>query len=257
MPRGEAIDEAVRAHSPDPVVPDFPVLARTNRVGRRCEVVKIVTVPADGSQEKTPVYSRDAHGILASATMSNPYQSPTHAAPQGRKEPGPLPPPQEPGLAGHIRAVAVLMLLQGFFEVAFGAILTVMAFVFPAGMAAMAADPQVQAEGGPDPQVAARMIMTIYLVMGLAGMIPGLVHLAAGFRNVQYRGRTFGIAALALGLGTMPIFICLPTAVILGVYGLVVYLQPSSVKAFEMGEQGYSAEAIYATFFAGKDARAS
>jgi hypothetical protein len=159
-------------------------------------------------------------------------------------------------LAGHIRVVAVLMMVQGFFEVVVGGVITVMAFVFPAGIAAMmAADPQVQAEGGPDPQAAARMMMVIYLVMGLAGVIPGLVHLAAGFRNVQYRGRTLGMAALGLGgLGTTPIVVCLPTAVILGVYGIVVYVQPSSVKAFEMGEQGYSAEAIYATFFAGKDA---
>jgi hypothetical protein len=188
--------------------------------------------------------------------MSNPYESPTRDRPEGRKEPGPLPPPQEPGLAGHIRTIAVLMMIQGFFEVAFGGVLTVMAFVFPAGLAAMmAADPQAQAEGGPDPQSAARMMMVIYLAMGLAGVIPGLLHLVAGLRNVQYRGRNLGVAALSLGLATFPICICLPTALVLGVYGLVVYLQPSSVEAFEMGEQGYSAEAIYATFFAGKDAR--
>jgi hypothetical protein len=182
--------------------------------------------------------------------MSNPYAAPSSEKPR-RREPGPLPPPQEPGLAGQIRVVAVLMMVQGFFEVAFGAVLSVMAFVFPAALAAMvAADPQAQQEGGPSPEVAARMMMVIYLVMGLAGVVPGIVHLAAGFRNVQYRGRTFGMTALCLGLGTLPIFICLPTALLLAAYGMVVYLQPSSAKAFEMGDQGYSAEAIYATFFA-------
>jgi hypothetical protein len=187
--------------------------------------------------------------------MSNPYESPTRGAPEGRKEPGPLPPPQDPGLAGHIRIVAVLMMVQGFFEAAFGGILIVMAFVFPSGMAAMiAADPQAQAEGT-DPQAAARMMMAIYLIMGLAGVLPGLLHLAAGFRNVQYRSRVLGIAALSLGLGTIPILVCLPTAAILGAYGLVVYLHESSVRVFQMGEQGYSPEAIYATFFAGKETR--
>jgi hypothetical protein len=186
--------------------------------------------------------------------MSNPYESPTRVAPEASKEPGPLPPPQAPGLAGHIRIVAVLMMIQGFFEAAFGGIIIVMAFVFPAGMAAMiAADPQAQASGA-DPQVAARMMMTIYLIMGLGGVLPGLLHLAAGFRNVQYRGRALGIAALSFGLGTIPICICLPTALMLGAYGLVVYLHESSVRVFEMGEQGYSPEAIYATFFAGKEA---
>jgi hypothetical protein len=188
--------------------------------------------------------------------MNNPYESPTRQAPEGHKEPGPLPPPHDPGLAGHIRVVAVLMMVQGFFELVFGGIITVMAFVFPAGIAAMmAADPEIQTEGGPDPETAAQVMMVVYLIMGLAGVIPGLLHLAAGFRNVQYRGRTLGMAALAVGLGTTPLVICLPTAVILGMYGIVVYLHPSSVKAFEMGDQGYSAEAIYATFFAGKDAR--
>jgi hypothetical protein len=186
--------------------------------------------------------------------MSNPYESPTGAAPEGRKEPGPLPPPEPPGMAGHIRVAAVLMMIQGFFEVAFGGLLTVMAFVFPAGFAAMiAADPQAPADG-PDPQVAAKMLMSMYLIMGLAGVIPGIAHLIAGFRNVHYRGRTIGLAALGLGLGTLPLFVCLPTALILAIYGLVVYLDPSSTKAFEMGERGYSPEAIYETFFAGKDA---
>jgi hypothetical protein len=184
--------------------------------------------------------------------MSNPYAAPSNEK-SPRREPGPLPKPHEPGLAGQIRVVAVVMMVQGFFELAFGAILAIMAFVFPAALAAMmAADPQVQQDGGPDPETAARMMMIIYLVMGLGGVIPGILHLAAGFRNLQYRGRTFGIAAMCLGLGTLPIFICLPTALILAVYGMIIYFHPSSVKAFEMGDQGYSAEAIYATFFAGR-----
>jgi hypothetical protein len=184
----------------------------------------------------------------------NPYESPIRAAPTGRKEPGPLPPPQEPGLAGHIRVVAVLMMVQGFFELSFGAMLTVMAFVFPSMMGAMmAADPEMQ-QGGPDAATAARMMMVIYLVMGLAGVIPGVVHLAAGVRNVAYKGRTLGIVAFCLGLATLPIMICLPTALILGVYGLVVYLNPAATQAFEMGQRGYSPEAIYATFFAGRAA---
>ncbi|MBW3600755.1 MAG: hypothetical protein KY475_26255 [Planctomycetes bacterium] len=189
--------------------------------------------------------------------MTNPYESPTAAAPTGRKEPGPLPPPQAPGLAGHIRVVAVLMMVQGFFEVAFGALFTIMAFVFPSMMAAMmAADPQMQEEGAPDAATAAWMMLVIYLVMGLAGVIPGVVHLTAGVRNVAYKGRTLGIVALFLGLVSLPIMICLPTALILAVYGSVVYFNTAAISAFRMGQQGYSAEAIYATFFAGRASQA-
>ncbi len=184
--------------------------------------------------------------------MSNPYTAPTHHATRS-DEPGPLPPPQAPGLAGHIRVVAVLMMVQGFFELGFGGVLTIMAFVFPSAMAAMmAADPQMQQEGAPDPEVAARMMLVIYLVMGLAGVIPGLVHVAVGFRNLFYRGRTLGLVAFCLGLATFPLFLCLPTALLLAGYGFVVYLNPASTKAFALGDEGYSAEAIYLTFFAGR-----
>lgn len=189
--------------------------------------------------------------------MSNPYTSPNHFATRS-DEPGPLPPPHDPGLAGHIRVVAVLMMVQGFFELAFGGVLAVMAFVFPAAWAAMmAADPQLQQEGAPDPEVAARMMLVLYLVMGLAGVVPGLVHLVAGGRNLFYRGRTLGIVALCMGVATFPLLLCLPTALLLAVYGLVVYLNTSSAKAFAMGEAGYSAEAVYLTFFAGRTQRSS
>jgi hypothetical protein len=185
--------------------------------------------------------------------MSNPYESPTMQQLVSGNEPGPLPPPSEPGLAGHIRIVAVLMMVQGFFEVVFGGMLTIMAFVFPTFLAAvMAADPQVQKEGAPDPEAAAQMMMVVYLVMGLAGVVPGLLHIAAGLRNLLYKGRTFGMIALGVGLATVPTFLCLPTAILVGIYGLLVYLNTSSVKAFHMGEEGYSGEAIYATFFAGR-----
>lgn len=188
--------------------------------------------------------------------MSNPYESPLQLAPASHKEPGPLPPPQEPGLAGHIRVVAVLMMVQGFFEVAFGAMMTIMAFVFPRMLGAMvAADAELQAEGGPDPESAASIMMVIYLVMGLAGVIPGLAHLVAGFRNVLYKGRKLGLIALGAGLVTLPMMICFPTALILAIYGMIVYFNPGAFAAFQMGEQGYSGEAIYATFFAGRAAK--
>ncbi len=182
--------------------------------------------------------------------MSNPYEAPTTSTPR-RKEPGPLPPPQAPGLAGHIRIVAVLMIIQGFLELAIGGMLTIMAFVFPSVLAAaIAADPQVQKQGAPNAEEAAWVVMIVYLVMGLGGVIPGLLHVAAGFRNAFYKARTLGLAALSFGLATLPLVVCLPTALILAIYGIVVYLNPASVKAFEMGEDGYSGEAIYVTFFA-------
>ena len=48
----------------------------------------------------------------------------------------------------------------------------------------------------------------------------------------------------ALSILTIAGCYCLPTAIGLFIYGLIVLLNPSVKRAFEMGEQGYSANKI-------------
>ena len=72
----------------------------------------------------------------------------------------------------------------------------------------------------------------------------GGLNIAAGIKNLKYRSRTLGIAALCLGI--VPVFTCYcaPTAIGILIYGLIIYLNRDVSRAFEMGEQGISPEQI-------------
>ena len=88
------------------------------------------------------------------------------------------------------------------------------------------------------------MMLAIYGSMGLVSLVIGVLGIWAGIRMMRFRGRTFGIVALSSGLLSLAGCYCLPTAIGLFVYGLIVLLNPSVKHAFEMGEQGHSANEI-------------
>jgi len=83
-----------------------------------------------------------------------------------------------------------------------------------------------------------------YLLMGGALVAAGGLNIVAGVKNLKYRSRTLGIAALAIGgLGMFTCY-CAPTAIGLLIYGLIIYLNEDVRRAFEMGEQGASPDQI-------------
>jgi hypothetical protein len=127
---------------------------------------------------------------------------------------------RQPGLACHVRIVAVLMIIQGVLEciVALG-IASAMSF-FP---------------------VTPRSIANVCVACMVS-----CVHITAGVRNYRFRGKVLGIAALACWQITS--VFCFPTAFILAVYGVVVYLNKSASTAFRLGEAGHSADQILAVF---------
>ncbi len=102
--------------------------------------------------------------------------------------------------------------------------------------------------GGPAPdfpQEMAWLLFAIYLGMGVLTLLVGVIRIIAGARNLRYRGRTFGIVALFLGV--VPFFncYCAPTSLGLMIYGLIVYLSHESAQAFELREQGKTPEEIW------------
>jgi len=177
--------------------------------------------------------------------MENPYQSPEEPC----TPPGGLPPMEPdrrpPGLVGHVRVVAILMLVQGALEVfaAFG--LGVMAIVMPR---MMEADFQHAANAPQLPPNFFWIFTVEFGVMAAAALIAAMLHIAAGLRNYRFRGRVLGIVALAGGLLTFFTCYCLPTAICLSIYGLIVYLNRSVSDAFCMGESGCSSSEILTTF---------
>ena len=84
--------------------------------------------------------------------------------------------------------------------------------------------------------------------MAAAALAASLLHLMAGFHNYRFRGRTLGIVALAGGMLTVATCYCLPTAVVLCVYGLIVYLNREASEAFYLGEEGRTPQEIFAAF---------
>jgi hypothetical protein len=138
------------------------------------------------------------------------------------------------GLVGHVRIVAILLIVQGVFEMLFAlfgicfALLTL--FV-----------PQ-------EDFVNMRPLGIALGVISVAALVCGGLRLAAGIANLRFRRRLLGITALGAGMLTMLTGYCAPTAIALAVYGLIVYLNDSVVAAFEMGDAGRTTTEISAAF---------
>ena len=180
--------------------------------------------------------------------MENPYQSPEEPhAPLDVLSPMPLE-RRPPGLVHHVRVVAILMIIQGIFELLMGAGVGVMAMVLPRMMEA----DMRRAPTPPDmPDMPANFFWIITVVYGAVAAVTlaaGLLHVVAGLQSYRFRGRVLGFVALAGGILTFFNCYCLPTAIGLGVYGLIVYLNGEVSDAFCMGESGCSPDEILATF---------
>jgi len=178
--------------------------------------------------------------------MENPYQSPQEPLESldASSSAGPFY-PREPGFVRHVRVVAILMLVQGVAELLAGIGLGAFAVAMPQIIL------QTQKDMPQPPDMPQQMFWILTLTYGgmaAAGIVAAVLHLAAGLRNYQFRGRTFGIVALAGGMVSAFTCYCLPTAIGFGIYGLIVYLNSSATEAFRMGDSGRSATEILAAF---------
>jgi hypothetical protein len=177
--------------------------------------------------------------------MENPYQSPeepcgpfAEAVPEGSF-------PRPGGLVRHVRVVAILMIVQGALELGMAILLGVLAVVVPqVAMQAAASHPQDSLP----PETFLQIMTFTYGGMAAATGVAALLHIIAGVRNYRFRGKVFGIVAMACGVLSALSCYCLPTAVGLGVYGLIVYLNEGTAEAFRVGESGVAARQILDAF---------
>src|SRR5262249_5688450 len=86
----------------------------------------------------------------------------------------------------------------------------------------------------------------IYVILGLATLAAGVLKIVAGVMNLKFRGRVLGFVAFGSGIATMFTCYCTPTALALGIYGLIVYLNRQAAQAFALGAQGMSPDEILA-----------
>ncbi len=163
----------------------------------------------------------------------NPFRSPHDVAD------GVAPPPladvaRPNGYVRHISIVATLMIIHGVLLLlcACGAFAIIGAFLI---------DPSIAEQSDP---LSMSIIKIIYGLVGSLLSLVGLLQLAAGIRNLDFKNRMLGFVALCFGLLPIFTFWCGPTSIALTVYGLVVYLQPECRQAFELRREGHSKEEV-------------
>ncbi|MCA9246870.1 MAG: hypothetical protein KDA42_07130 [Planctomycetales bacterium] len=170
--------------------------------------------------------------------MSNPYEPPETDPRDSMRFVASAEGIYQRGMIGHIRVVAILMMIQGVLELVMGVFLGVMAAIMPSMMQNMQ-QMQNPNQGVPIAQVST-MVTVMYGVMALVlGAVGGLTAFA-GFRNYQLRARVLGIVSMCLGLLTVFGCYCFPTALALMVYGLIVYLNQPVAMAFDRVANGES-----------------
>jgi len=184
----------------------------------------------------------------------NPYASPDLESAGAPVGPMPYyPPPASRGMVKHVPVLAILMIVQGALEVLMGLGLIGMGAFIPLRMLDEMAQHGGAAGGGPPgPSLEAMtwLFGGMYGGMGVVVLIGAVLYILAGIRNYKFRGRVLGIVALIAGMVTwlLGACYCAPTAIALGVYGLICFLNPEVTHAFAMGAAGKKKDEILATF---------
>lgn len=180
--------------------------------------------------------------------MTNPYQSPAFDPQQFQdaSQP-PMVSASDYGWLNQVRIFAVLNAVQGAMEFALGGCLVGMACYLPIFMKEVNARAEHQPGGAPPEE------FLWYMVAGYAGVgtflaLLGVVRIWAAIQNFRFRGQTLGIVSISLGMLSVFVCYCAPTAIGLLVYGLIVLLRQPVRAAFAMGKQGMPAAQILAAF---------
>ncbi len=175
--------------------------------------------------------------------MSNPYQSPwsdskTFSSGENFQTP-------DRGLIGHIRVIAILMMVQGGLQIALGLFLGVFAFLMPEIMEQANRQQMQQQPGAPDMAELGEWMLVLYGGLAAVNIVLGSLLVYSGFCNYRLRGRVLGIVALSASLlSVLAGCYCFPTALALMIYGLIVYLNGPVVSAFEHVSRGNSADSV-------------
>ncbi len=146
------------------------------------------------------------------------------------------------GMVGHMQVISILQIVFGVMELFMGGILLFYGVFFSVMAPSM--------NNGPSPPPPELM-----LAMGIgSGILGGLVFLfsilriVAGIRSFWFAGRTMMMISLIGGMITAFTCYCAPFSIGLGIYGLVVMLNPAVKQAFKMASEGMPPEQIRAHF---------
>ena len=104
---------------------------------------------------------------------------------------------------------------------------------------------KMQAEVGPT----FAMIGAIGIGIGVFILAISILHIIAGMRGLNYRGRVFIIVTWFLGLIASFTGYCAPTSIGLAIWGLIVFFNPAVKSAFKMVEDGMDKREVERQFY--------
>lgn len=171
----------------------------------------------------------------------NPYGSPSFAEPTVVSVSGEK---LSPAVLVQQKIIAVLLIMHGFLGIMVGIIYGISA-IFMSDMIARGG------AWGPDPVDAKTRVTITSGVMAICGFVPGVLQMVAGFSNLWLRGYTLGLVAIGSSVAMVVACYCAPTALVLFAYGIVIYLLPTTRRAFALAQQGQDFDSIWADANAG------
>ncbi|MEO1526878.1 MAG: hypothetical protein AAFX06_15685 [Planctomycetota bacterium] len=167
---------------------------------------------------------------------ANPFSSPVNPyavetqTPQGGPSGG-------RGLINQLGPLGICMMVQGGLEAVMAIGLGVFAMIFPTILA--------QQQGNqPMPPNLQPMMQIMYATFAAVLLVVAVLHILAGIRVQRYDSRVLAFVALGSGFLTFFGCYCMPTAMALFVWGLIVLVNGPVTQAFQLKEQGRSKEEI-------------
>jgi uncharacterized membrane protein HdeD (DUF308 family) len=181
--------------------------------------------------------------------MSNPYQPSPFDSKQFQDQPalGPAATAGSSNWVKQVRIFAVLNAVQGILETLTGLMATGAGVFFPL-MAQMKEFKEAQAAEDAPPEQFFWAVGIFYFVMGVVLLASGILRLIAGFQNYRFKGRVLGIVSVVVGIAPVFTGCCGPTAIALMVFGLLIFLDPAVIVAFQMVREGRAIDKILAAF---------
>lgn len=132
-------------------------------------------------------------------------------------------------LVGHVPVLGIVLIIHGVLTTGMGLFMLAYGGFFMAELSGLP-----QAEGAEDADFMSGVVLLTFVVIALTHMVPGLLQAWAGWRLRTFRGRTFGIVALCLGLVTFIGCYCGVTSTALLIWGLIVLANAEVARRFAM-----------------------
>ena len=170
---------------------------------------------------------------------SNPYSAPTTT--KFDQAPKQTIGPRYSPYVWQVKLVSIFMIIQGVLELMYGIYMSTLSLWMPTFS---------QPPGGWEPGQEQMVSLIVYSMvgMGVVILLVAIARIIAGIMGLQYRGRMFGIVINAIGLLNIITCYCLPTALAICVYSMIIYFNRDVIEAFAMKAQGHSGAEIQSYF---------